>query len=1225
MESFTKSKLSLLISAALLSTSSALIAQESNSDTDKQAEEQDVEVINVVGIRNSLRENLNNKRFSNNAVDSINTEDIAKNADKNMAEALQRISGVQITREFGEGSRISIRGTDPALTNTLVNGQTARSAEYLPGRGESNAFNFSNIPAESVSKIEVHKSARADIDAGGIGGTVILHTKKPLDQKDGYGYLNIEGEYNDSSEKSSPQISTAYNFVNDDETFGASIAVSVQERNSFRTGFESDGLSGSSTAVSTGIPQTDAINCPTEACNPEDIKLKHMANHNYIITRHMALNGYTYGDLYDVADHGLSGIWDNYNRSWGDPDTVMDPVYLDGSWALFWGTRRNDALGQTPGRVLGDYVYAPAFEKNEKRVDATVNFQWALTDELSVNLELNRNKTDADNKSDNLYSQPHRLVQYLYSNEVQGVDPRLVQDAERDVVYSATGPLDGVHLVTGMGDLRDGQGYYGGQAIWGEMVRRASNDRTGSGTEQGKIHLTVDYEGDFITAKVQAGRISAESTALDSGTVLATRYGNSTPYAGDVHDDKLPTYEGVNLFYNYNPDTEKVGWGLEADPSLTGEELAAAQQRAKTFLLAPTDEFYLLQGGLTNTARYRENVEDFAQGDVTFELDNDFFIDSVKVGAKFRDVNRDQSYFSENARFHGYANEASPFPLITADALVGGLVSGLDPAGHNIPTEYFDIDEAKRAALLQDNFLVYHSEGTPNEGFCEAAILESGRDDLVGCRSGMTESAGTFYDVNEQIFSYYAMANFSGDFFRGNFGVRVVDTERSSISNEVAKDENGALMSYPTDETDPNYVAEKAGFNMYTPLEQKSSTKDVLPSFNLSVDLAEDLLLRAAWSKNISHPSLYQMRSTFSVVTERFRKYTDGRPQDLTPEGNAERIDMDSQRRASVGNADLGSFESINSELGLEWYFDESSLFAVTAFQKDITNKVRSASNVQDLSYLGEQGQTDNNGYLINGDYIVSSYFNIGEQMVTGLEFQLQHDFDNGFGALVNYTYTDVPDEEYTEASFQTITDESNPETHVSDPEQREYYEVTGFVTESKAQTSPMYGQSEDTLNASVYYESDDVSVRLSYNYRSEYADGGSLKGTRFTDARQQLDLKATYAIMDNLVATFAVTNLTNENVIKYIESSEIVGDPVINKMKWIDDADGNRVVATDDDNLPIVESTITGEEAFEVLSQASGIPVADLKPYYENHLNKMVVSEHTNGRRFYAGINWKF
>ncbi|MCF2922385.1 TonB-dependent receptor, partial [Pseudoalteromonas sp. APAL1] len=240
--------------------------------------------------------------------------------------------------------------------------------------------------------------------------------------------------------------------------------------------------------------------------------------------------------------------------------------------------------------------------------------------------------------------------------------------------------------------------------------------------------------------------------------------------------------------------------------------------------------------------------------------------------------------------------------------------------------------------------------------------------------------------------------------------------------------------------------------------------------------------------------------------------------------------------------------------------------------------------------------------------------------------------FGNGFGGLINYTYTYVPDQKFNTSTFSyEIADMTDTETHLSDPSQREYFEVTGFNTQTVSQTEPMFGQSQDTLNASIYFENDTFSARLSYNYRSEFANASFTDGIRYTDARQQLDFKATYQILDNLVASFAVTNLTNENVVQYIKTSQIVNDPVINKMKWIDEigedgvATGNRVVAKDENGNNIVESSVSGEEAFAILSQASGIPVEELKPYYQNHLDKIFVNEWTNGRRYYLGINWTF
>ncbi|NVK26173.1 MAG: TonB-dependent receptor [Gammaproteobacteria bacterium] len=1270
MKRFNRNKLSLLISATLLS-STAAIAQETEQQGNPNVKDKEHEVIEIIGIRASLRENLNNKRYSDSVVDSINTEDIAKNPDKNMAEALQRIPGVQIEREFGEGSKVSIRGTDPALTNTLVNGQSAKSAEYLPGRGESNAFDFSNIPAERVSKIEVHKSARADLDAGGIGGTVIMHTKKPLEQKDGYGYFNFESEYNDNSEQYSPQLSTAYNFKNESETFGASIAVSLQRRNSFRTGFESSGVAGGTNAVSTGFTSTDAIICPTEACNATDIKLRDMNGHNEIINRHMAFNGFTYGQQefvaggtgsYPNSDDGSIAPWNNATGYYAMPNDIIDPTYIDSIWGLFRPHIREAGFGQTPGKVLGSSVRSPARASEDERLDTTINLQWAPTDELSFNLELNRNTSDRDNKDDNLSAQAFRLAQYLYSNNETGIDPRLVMDHEADVVTSLVGPIDGAYLVGYTGAVWDGSfddTSVVRHAKWGEIIRRSSEDRTGSKTEQDRVHLTVDYLGDSVEAKFQIGRTSANSSAFVSETLLGTRYGDYlSPYSGDQNDVQIPTYNGVNLGYGYDLDSDKVYWGVQADPSLTGDELTAAQQRASSFLLAPTNEFYVMDIG--NSKRFRENTEDFAQGDFTILLDNDFYITSVKFGAKYRDINRTQNYLSEEYRFHNFADQSSEFPTILAGELASGTVSGIDTAGHDIPDEYFDINLGNLTSLVDDHFLLLPSDGTPNRDLCIDAIAASDaptpslrgyetRGKYYGCRSGFNESFFDRYNNNEEIFAYYGMVNFGGDDFSGNIGVRVVDTKRESMLWDTKKDENGVEVRYTDDPTADNYIAELSGFRQYEAITQESSTKDVLPSFNIKYNLTDNLILRAAASKNISHPSLAEQSSRFYVATERARLLV-GQPQDMalvsdgaggyTETDRTERLFHEDQRRASVGNPDLGSYTSINSEVGLEWYFDDSSIFAVTAFQKDISNIVRASSEVQNLDYLGEQGQKDNNGYDIFGNYVVSSYFNTADQKVQGLEMQLQHEFGYGFGGVINYTYTDVPGQNYSSTQFTYVLDESGtPEYRDSDPSKRPYYEVTGFNTKTTTQVEPMYGQSKDTLNASLYFENETFSARLSYNYRSEFAIGSDTNGLRFTDARQQLDFKATYQISDNLMANFAVTNLTDENVVQYHDSSQIVQAPVIHKAKWIDEMDangnptGNRVIATDQNGVEIIEESITGDAAYQMLADAIGtdangenlVTINDLKPYYENRVTKMVYNEYTNGRRFYLGLNWTF
>jgi iron complex outermembrane receptor protein len=142
-----------------------------------------VDEVVVTGIRASLQASVEAKRNANAVIDVITAEDIGKFPDKNVAESLQRVPGVTIQREFGEGERISIRGTAPTLNRTLLNGHAVATADWfiLDQFKASRSFNYLMLPSEIVGKVEVFKSPMADIDEGGVGGTVNVHTRNPLD------------------------------------------------------------------------------------------------------------------------------------------------------------------------------------------------------------------------------------------------------------------------------------------------------------------------------------------------------------------------------------------------------------------------------------------------------------------------------------------------------------------------------------------------------------------------------------------------------------------------------------------------------------------------------------------------------------------------------------------------------------------------------------------------------------------------------------------------------------------------------------------------------------------------------------------------------------------------------------------------------------------------------------------------------------------------------------
>ncbi|QFT54933.1 TonB-dependent receptor [Microbulbifer sp. THAF38] len=211
--------------SALVLCSVVGMAQAQNTE-EAQKESLALEEVEVLGIRQSMEKNLDVKRFSNAVVDSITAEDIGKFPDKNVADALQRVPGVSIVRSGGEGARVSIRGTAPELTFTQLNGNYIAT----PGDEPSRSLDYSLLPATMIARTDVYKSPEAKLDEGGIGGTVILHTRKPLDLDAGEGMLSVETTYADVTEKYEPQYTGFYSWKNDQETFGVLVGYSRQDR-----------------------------------------------------------------------------------------------------------------------------------------------------------------------------------------------------------------------------------------------------------------------------------------------------------------------------------------------------------------------------------------------------------------------------------------------------------------------------------------------------------------------------------------------------------------------------------------------------------------------------------------------------------------------------------------------------------------------------------------------------------------------------------------------------------------------------------------------------------------------------------------------------------------------------------------------------------------------------------------------------------------------------------
>ncbi|MEG3151364.1 TonB-dependent receptor [Sphingomonas sp. ZT3P38] len=234
-------------SVLALAMASPAFAQEAsaNGQSTAPAEDEPTDIV-VTGIRASLEASLQAKRLNDTISEVITAQDIGKFPDKNVADSLGRLTGVNVVTGsanaggFGENRSVSIRGTDPTLNLTLLDGHSVATGDWfvLDQTSGGRSFDFSLLPSEIVGKLEVFKSSQADLPEGGIGGTINLHSRKPLDFDANTFSLTAQANYNDLADSWKPQVSGLYSWKNEAGTFGVLAAGFYQEREFRRDGQE---------------------------------------------------------------------------------------------------------------------------------------------------------------------------------------------------------------------------------------------------------------------------------------------------------------------------------------------------------------------------------------------------------------------------------------------------------------------------------------------------------------------------------------------------------------------------------------------------------------------------------------------------------------------------------------------------------------------------------------------------------------------------------------------------------------------------------------------------------------------------------------------------------------------------------------------------------------------------------------------------------------------------
>ncbi len=377
-----------------------------------------VEVIEVKGFTSSLKASMLDKKASDVVYDGITAEDLGKFPDQNVAESLQRITGVAIDRSGGEGQFITVRGFGPDFNTVLVNGR------QIATENQGRAFSFDTLPAELISGAKVYKSPVASMQEGGIGSTVEVTTARPF-QFDGFqAVASVKGMYEDVSEETTPQMSGLVTNTFADGTIGVLASASFQQRklqtNMLETRYWRPGVS---------LTDRSELDNPNYADN---------AQHNGVYVPQ------NFDQIVDLVDRERTSA--NLVVQYAPNDDMT--LTLDGLYSKFevdsdahsvghWFTdsnldnmtfTENGSLSSVTSTVVDGVGGATDFIRRRYGRDVEIqafgaNFEWLVNDNLTAVIDVSTSTAEDNSGGDNFFT----VVGYNneYSVDYSGSTPTL--------------------------------------------------------------------------------------------------------------------------------------------------------------------------------------------------------------------------------------------------------------------------------------------------------------------------------------------------------------------------------------------------------------------------------------------------------------------------------------------------------------------------------------------------------------------------------------------------------------------------------------------------------------------------------------------------------------------------------------------------------------------------------------------------------------------------------
>ena len=481
-----------------------LVAQPAFAQDAAPADDQPEQEIVVSGIRASLKQAMDIKRDAVGVVDAISAEDIGKFPDTNLAESLQRITGVSIDRNSGEGSKVTVRGFGPDFNLVLLNGR------QMPASGlgscceapASRSFDFANLASEGVAGVEVYKSGRANLPTGGIGSVINIKTPRPLDRPGFKGSIGVKGVYDHTFEGTAitPEVSGILSKTFADDTFGILVTGSYQKRKAslaqFNAGWREGYLGNENNWGSLPVDANDwrgNFNQVTNHPDATDVyQVTQNAGYDFTDIERERINGqlvlqwkpaesvsatldYTYSQNTIDARTNSIGVWFNHNNttsSWTDGPAAGPNFY-------------SEAFGAGEGK---DLAITGAVAKN-RSINKSLGFNLSWGGDNGMHVELDAHHSTAESKPTSPYGSNIAVGSAIYGVRNQTVD------------FTQAMPVIGVNM-------------YPGSEIAASNIRPAGNAFRNA------------YMKDTITEISLKGRYDFDSSLIESLDFGATYTNN---------------------------------------------------------------------------------------------------------------------------------------------------------------------------------------------------------------------------------------------------------------------------------------------------------------------------------------------------------------------------------------------------------------------------------------------------------------------------------------------------------------------------------------------------------------------------------------------------------------------------------------------------------------------------------------------------------------------------